>query len=113
MAADYRLSARADRDLTEIYIYTFEKFGEAQADRYLLELHDCLQRLAGEPGSGRALREVTGTTGASIAEATASSISTCPMASSSFASSTSRWIFLATSQTNRQIVRIGAGTGQA
>jgi len=60
MAADYRLSARADRDLTEIYIYTFEKFGEAQADRYLLELHDCLQRLAGEPGSGRALREVTG-----------------------------------------------------
>jgi plasmid stabilization system protein ParE len=60
MAAEYRLSARADRDLTEVYIYTFEKFGELQADRYLLKLHDCMQRLAQEPGTGRVVHEVTG-----------------------------------------------------
>ena len=60
MAAEYRLSARADRDLTEIYTYTFEKFGERQADRYLLKLHDCLQHLAQEPGAGRPVREVAG-----------------------------------------------------
>jgi toxin ParE1/3/4 len=60
MAAEYRLSERADRDLTEIYIYTFEKFGELQADRYLLKLHDCLQRLAQEPRTGRSVREVAG-----------------------------------------------------
>jgi len=60
MAAEYRLSARADRDLAEIYVYTFEKFGELQSDRYLLKLHDCLQRLAPEPDRGRVVRDVTG-----------------------------------------------------
>lgn len=60
MAADYRLSARADRDLAEVYLYTFEKFGESQADRYLLKLHDCMLRLAQEPGTGRLVREVPG-----------------------------------------------------
>lgn len=60
MAAKYRLSARADQDLTEIYVYTFEEFGEQQADRYLLRLHDCMERAAREPGVGKAVRELAG-----------------------------------------------------
>lgn len=60
MAAEYRLSARADRDLTEIYVYTFKKFGESQADRYLLQLHGCMQPVAHEPGAGRSVQGLAG-----------------------------------------------------
>ena len=51
--ASYELSGRADRDLTEIYRYSFEEFGEAKADAYLLALDDCLTRLASSPELGR------------------------------------------------------------
>jgi toxin ParE1/3/4 len=51
--ADYALSNSADRDLTDIYIYSFRTFGEAQADAYLLGLADCLQVLADNPRMGR------------------------------------------------------------
>jgi len=60
MAAEYSLSARADQDLTEIYVYTFEKFGELQADHYLLRLHDGMQRLAREPGAGKDVQGLAG-----------------------------------------------------
>ena len=60
MAAEYRLSARADHDLTEIYVYTFEKFGELQADRYLLKLHDCMQRVAQDPATGKNIQSSAG-----------------------------------------------------
>ena len=51
--ASYERSGRADRDLTEIYRYSFEEFGEAKADAYLLALDDCLTRLASSPEIGR------------------------------------------------------------
>lgn len=53
--ADYVLSNKADSDLTEIYIYSYQAFGEAKADAYFLSLRDCLQALADNPrlGSGR------------------------------------------------------------
>ena len=50
---DYRLSVAADQDLTDIYRYTFEEFGEAQADAYFDSLEGLLNRLAANPGLGR------------------------------------------------------------
>ena len=35
---DYELSQKADQDLTEIYLYSFENFGEDRADKYFLDL---------------------------------------------------------------------------
>ena len=51
--ADYVLSNKADIDLDGIYVYSFESFGEAQADAYFLSLRDCLQSLAENPRMGR------------------------------------------------------------
>lgn len=44
--ADYVLSNAAGADLDDIYVYSFETFGEARADAYFLSLRDCLQTLA-------------------------------------------------------------------
>jgi toxin ParE1/3/4 len=51
--ADYVLSNAADADLDGIYTYSFETFGEVQADAYFLGLRDCLQQLAETPHLGR------------------------------------------------------------
>lgn len=51
--ADYELSGKADEDLVEIYIYSFQKFGEAKADAYFLSLEECFSLLAEQPGIGR------------------------------------------------------------
>jgi toxin ParE1/3/4 len=53
--ATYELSGPADRDLTEIYVYSYREFGEATADAYLLGLHDCFARLAQHPTIGRSV----------------------------------------------------------
>jgi toxin ParE1/3/4 len=45
----YELSRAADRDLDDIYVYTFREFGEAQADAYFESLEECLTRLAENP----------------------------------------------------------------
>lgn len=34
----YKKTLRAERDLKDIYQYTFRNFGETQANKYLLEL---------------------------------------------------------------------------
>lgn len=47
------ITEAADRDLTEIYLYSHREFGEQQADRYLAGLDDCLQALAKRPLSAR------------------------------------------------------------
>jgi len=47
--ADYELSIKADQDLTEIYIYSFNNFGESKADSYFLGLDECLLKLAENP----------------------------------------------------------------
>ncbi len=51
--AEYILSVAADRDLEEIYIYSYNNFGETKADAYLSGLEECLQRLAESPRTGR------------------------------------------------------------
>jgi toxin ParE1/3/4 len=48
-----RYSRLAESDLDEIAAYTIREWGEAQADRYLSELEDCCERVAGNAGLGR------------------------------------------------------------
>jgi toxin ParE1/3/4 len=50
---DYRLTAAADADLSDIYAYTTLEFGERQADAYFESLEDCLNRLGANPQLGR------------------------------------------------------------
>jgi toxin ParE1/3/4 len=46
------LGALAERDLIDIWCYTFDRWGPAQADRYLEELDRGLARLVADPGIG-------------------------------------------------------------
>jgi toxin ParE1/3/4 len=47
--AKFELSRAADRDLADIVTYTIRQHGERQADRYLVSLEACFQRLADRP----------------------------------------------------------------
>lgn len=47
--ADYRLSNAAERDLEEIYTYSYSEYGERRADAYFESLENCLLRLAQHP----------------------------------------------------------------
>ncbi len=51
--AEYVLSAKAEQDLTEVYVFSYQKFGESKADAYLIGLAECLQNLANNPLLGR------------------------------------------------------------
>ena len=51
--ADYVLSNAAGADLDDIYVYSFETFGEARADAYFISLRDALKALAEKPLMGR------------------------------------------------------------
>ena len=44
--APYIFTRSAREDLIDIWLYTQERWGEAQADRYQNELHDCCARIA-------------------------------------------------------------------
>ncbi len=48
----YTLSRRAEQDLIDIYIYTYHKFGERQAERYTRDLHARFALLAEFPRIG-------------------------------------------------------------
>lgn len=48
----YELSRAADRDLDDVYIYTFREFGALQADAYFESLEECLGKLAENPSLG-------------------------------------------------------------
>jgi len=50
---DYTLSNKADADLDAIYVYSFQTFGEAQADAYAAEVISSLNNLANLPETGR------------------------------------------------------------
>ena len=41
----YKVTREAENDLTEIYVYGFQNFGEAQAGKYFSELEVCFQLL--------------------------------------------------------------------
>jgi toxin ParE1/3/4 len=45
----HELSRAADRDLDDIYLYTFRKFGVRQADVYFESLEECLSKLGENP----------------------------------------------------------------
>ena len=51
--ATFRLSRRAEADLTDIGAYTLRTWGKDQTIRYLDDLEACCQRLADNPASGR------------------------------------------------------------
>lgn len=51
--ARVRFSRRAEDDLYNIGLYTLGAWGEAQAERYILQLEQCCQLLAGNPALGR------------------------------------------------------------
>lgn len=56
--ADYKLSRRAIRDLTEIWIYTVETWSEKQADQYYHILTDAVVAIACQPGLGKSYMEI-------------------------------------------------------
>lgn len=47
------ISERAEADLREIWLYSFDNWGEAQADRYLDELDAGLRKCGVEPEGGK------------------------------------------------------------
>ncbi|MFG0284470.1 MAG: type II toxin-antitoxin system RelE/ParE family toxin [Phycisphaerales bacterium JB039] len=47
------ISARAQVDLLEIWLWTHDRFGDAQADRYLDELDAGIRACATRPESGK------------------------------------------------------------
>jgi len=49
----YRVSKRADANLTSIYIYGLKHFGRPRAVAYQFEFEDCFAMLAQHPRSGR------------------------------------------------------------
>lgn len=58
---EYRLSEQAAADLEDIFVYTIETFGEAQAERYKTKLEDAMSRIADDPRLGRAMEGRTRT----------------------------------------------------
>lgn len=53
---NHRISVRAEGDLKSIYHYTFEEFGERQADKYLLELDAVFELISDQPRIGRSYK---------------------------------------------------------
>ena len=51
--ARFRFSRRAEDDLYSIGLYTLRTWGEAQAERYLMQLEQCCRLLADNPALGR------------------------------------------------------------
>lgn len=49
----HRTTQRAERDLKDIYRYTFETFGERQAETYLRELDAVFELIGDNPRMGR------------------------------------------------------------
>lgn len=54
----YKLTAEADSDLTAIYFYSLEEFGEQRADAYAYSLKTACQSLADFPKLGRLCPEI-------------------------------------------------------
>ncbi len=54
----YRFTPSAYEDLIDIWLYTQETWGEAQADLYQDTLHQCCERIAGGEVQARSLPEI-------------------------------------------------------
>jgi toxin ParE1/3/4 len=57
--AKYKLTNKAVEDLTDIWLYTFEKWSEKQADKYYKMLVDNFNEIARNPGLGKSYSEIT------------------------------------------------------
>jgi len=49
----FRIRPKADKDLENIYEYSYQEFGSARADQYIRELDAVFHTLADEPTLGR------------------------------------------------------------
>ncbi|WP_313677085.1 type II toxin-antitoxin system RelE/ParE family toxin [Mycolicibacterium sp.] len=58
MSGRYLLSPEAQADLEQIWDYTDDRWGVAQADHYLRELQLVIELAAANPGIGRACEEI-------------------------------------------------------
>ena len=54
----YLLSEIADADLEDIFDYTIEEFGFAEAEKYLAEIEEVFQNLMHNPEAGRKRNEI-------------------------------------------------------
>ncbi len=54
----FLLSPAARADLEEIWDFTARRWGRAQAERYVLELHDACEALAGGARRGRPIDDI-------------------------------------------------------
>jgi toxin ParE1/3/4 len=55
----YKLSAKAEADLRDIYLSGYEAFGRIQAERYFAELEEAFEFLASYPRAARERTEIT------------------------------------------------------
>ena len=51
--AKIRTQARAESDLIEIWLYSYERWGESQAERYFDELESGIKQLGRNPELGQ------------------------------------------------------------
>jgi len=49
MSYSYFLTVEAKEDLWRIYEFGVYRFGETQADKYVIMLHDCFDKIASNP----------------------------------------------------------------
>ena len=54
----YELSRKAESDFIEIWNYTFDTWGESQADRYTSDLKRTCNELANNPQIARSVAEI-------------------------------------------------------
>jgi toxin ParE1/3/4 len=54
----YRLTPKAQRDLDEIFEYTFAHWGEAQAEQYIRDLQAAIETVAERPAIAGACDEI-------------------------------------------------------
>lgn len=59
MTVGYRLSKAAQKDLADIYLFTRENFGKAQAESYVTSLRASLALIAEQPLIGPERAELT------------------------------------------------------
>lgn len=55
---DYRLTPAAQRDLSAIWDFSAERWDLGQAEIYLTEIRDAIERVAAQPDRGRRCDEV-------------------------------------------------------
>lgn len=77
----YRLTPAAQRDLSGIWDFTRERWDARQAETYVTEIRAAIERIADDPGRGRACEEIReGYRRYSTGRAICSSTSSVPMA---------------------------------